>query len=106
MRGRTDRVRGGVGDDGREGDVRGGRREKRGREEGKEGAGGEKKRRGREFCAREALTAPRREEGDRGGGGGGEGEIRGREGEKPTPLSTPSNIGGQWEKADSFNCTL
>ena len=95
-----------MGDDGREGDVRGreggrrggGRREKRG--------GRGEKRRGREFCAREARTAPRREEGDKGVGGGGEGKIRGREGEKPTPLSTPSNIGGQWEKADSFNCTL
>ena len=91
-----------MGDDGREGGVRG-------REEGEEGEGGGKrgggrgeKRRGREFCARKARTAPRREERDKGVGGG----DRGREGEKPTPLSTPSNIGGQWEKADSFNCTL
>ena len=59
-----------MGDDGREGDVRG-------REEGEEGEGGGKrggrrgeKRREREFCAREARTAPRREEGDKGVGVG------------------------------------
>ena len=75
----------------------------RGREEEKEGAGQEKKGEawGREFRAREARTAPRREEGDKGVGGG----DKGREGGEAYPLSTPSNIGGQWEKADSFNCT-
>ena len=84
----------------------------RGREEGEEGEKGGKrggrrgeKRRGKEFCAREARTTPRREEGDKGVGERGGGD-KGAGGEKPTPLSTPSNIGGQWEKADSFNCTL
>ena len=90
-----------MGDDGREGDVRG---EKRGRQEGKEGAGGKKKGEGGNFAR--AKRAPLREGRRRQGvGGGGEGD-RGREGGEAYPLSTPSNIGGQWEKADSFNCTL
>ena len=59
-----------MGDDGREGDVRGGRREKRGREEGKEGAGGEKKVEGGNFAR--AKRAPLRE---------GRMETRGWEGE-------------------------
>ena len=84
----------------------GGRREKRGREEGKEGAGGEKKERPEGGNFARAKRAPLREgrrETRRWGRGGGD---KGAGGGKPTPLSTPSNIGGQWEKADSFNCTL
>ena len=53
--------------------------------EGRRGVGGGRGGKGREgrgkFCAREARAAPRREEGDKGW----EGEVRGREGEKPTP---------------------
>ena len=63
----------------------------RGREEGEEGeGGGEKgggrgeKRSGREFCAREARTAPRREEGDKGWEGRGGGD-KGREGGRSLP---------------------
>ena len=76
----------GSGDDGREGEVRGGRREKRRREEG-EGRkmGGRDKEKN---FAREARAAPRREEGDKGAGG----EVRGWEEERPIPLSAPSYI--------------
>ena len=71
----------------------GGRREKRGREEGEEGreegeGGGEKGGRGKEDFAR-AKRAPLQK-----GGGetrGREEEVRGRMGERPTTLSTPSN---------------
>ena len=87
----------------------GGRRENRGREEGEEGAGGgrtgggRREKRGREegegrkkgregergnFCARAARAAPEGRRETRGR----EGEVRGRRGEKPTPLSTPSHI--------------
>ena len=62
----------------------GGRREKRGREEGgeEEREGGKK----RKFLRARSARRSRREEGDEGAGGGG----KGREGERPTPLSTPS----------------
>ena len=60
-------------------------------EEGPGGGRGEKKgdgeKRGK-ICVRDARAAPRREEGDKGW----EGEVRGWEGEKPTPLCTPSSI--------------
>ena len=83
---------------GREGEVRGGRREKRGREVGEEGVGGGRRGGGRrergenregggrgKFCAREARAAPRREEGDKGL----EGEVRGREGGDAFPPVRP-----------------
>ena len=35
-------------------------------------------------------------------GGGRGGGDKGAGGGEAYPLSTPSNIGGQWEKADSF----
>ena len=99
----ADRVRGRGEKRGREGGEEGegggrrggGRREKRGREEGEEGAGGGRGEEEREgggkgkFLRARSAPRSRREELDEGAGGG---EVRGREGERPTPLSTPSYI--------------
>ena len=76
----ADRVRG-RGRRGEGGGRRGGGRRERGGRKGRRGGRGN-------FGAREARAAPegRRETKGR------EGEVRGREGERPTPLSTPSYI--------------
>ena len=72
----------------------GGRREKRGWDEGEEAAGGgrgEKKREGGKrgkIYAREARATPKREERDEGW----EWEVRGREGERPPPSYKTNHI--------------
>ena len=70
----------------------GGRRGGEKREEGEEEEG-EGRKKGREekrgkFCVCRARAAPEGRRETRGG----RGEVRGREGERPTPLSTPSCI--------------
>ena len=80
MRGGRREMRGGRGRGG------GGRREKRGLEEGEERKIGRDGERGK-FCASEARAAPRREEGDKGR----EGEVRGGRGRGLPPVRPLNN---------------